>query len=82
MGWLWLSLTIGFLVAELATTRLFTIWFSVGAGITAIFTVTISDLQLPIQLLIFISASLLLLFILRPLICRKINKTKKSTKKE
>ncbi len=68
MGWFWLSLTIGLVALELATTHLVCVWFALSAMITTIVTVVFSDLSLPWQAVIFLVASAILLISTRPLV--------------
>ena len=66
MVWFWLALSIALLVMELATTQLVSIWFSVGAGVSAIVTAIVNgaggNLDIVWQVLIFavVSGALLL----------------------
>ncbi len=65
MVWFWLSLAIALIVVELSTTQLVSIWFGLGAAVTAIVTGIIKscDGKIPVvwQFVIFIvTASVLL----------------------
>ena len=80
MEWFWLSLTIGLLVTELATTRLVAIWFSIGAGVTAILSFAIKGLPIYAELLIFVPSSLLLLIVGRITVKRLIKRYKENKK--
>ena len=55
MQWLWLCLTIGLFVIELATTQLVCVWFAASAMITAILTAIFGDMGFGIvwQLVVF-----------------------------
>lgn len=82
MEWFWLALTIGCIVTELATMDLISIWFACGAGLVALLSALISSLAIYVQLIIFASASILLLLCLRPLIKRYLKKRKKENKEK
>ncbi|MBQ7353351.1 MAG: NfeD family protein [Clostridia bacterium] len=82
MEWFWLALTIGFCVTELATADLISVWFACGAGLVALLSAFISSLAIYAQFIIFASASVLLLFTMRPLIKRYLGKRKKENKEK
>lgn len=82
MEWFWLALTIGFLVTELATTDLISVWFACGAGVVALLSILISSLAVYAQIIIFAVISVILLFTMRPLIKRYLKKRKKENKEK
>lgn len=61
----WVILLIIFLLAELATAGLLTIWFAGGALVSLI--LAILGVPLPIQIIVFFIVSFVLLFLTRPL---------------
>lgn len=74
MFWIWLLLLIAFIVTELATAQLTTVWFAVGALISLILQMA-GVKSIPIQVLVFIFVSLIALIATRPLV-RKLTKNK------
>ncbi len=73
MVYIWLGLLVAFIIIEMATAQLVTIWFAVGALaslITSIFTDNII-----IQIVVFIVVSAIALIVTRPL-AKKLTKTK------
>ena len=77
LPWFWIALTVIFIIIEIGTTALTTIWFAIGS-FALIF---ISMLKFPfyVQILIFSLISLLLLFFTRPLVVKKIQVKKEAT---
>lgn len=61
----WVILLVIFLLAELATAGLLTIWFAGGALVSLI--LAIVGVPLPIQIVVFFIVSIILLFLTRPL---------------
>ncbi len=80
MVWFWFALAIALLVLELATTELVSIWFSIGAGISAIVTAIVKgaggSLGVVWQVLIFAVASGALLLSTRRLVKRLLKRNK------
>lgn len=68
----WLVLFILFLVFEVATMGLTTIWFAGGA--IAAFALALADVHIIIQIVVFFAVSIFLLFVTRPIASRYINK--------
>lgn len=66
MEWIWLTMLIAFIVAEIATVQIVTIWFAVGA-LAALITSLITDSVLT-QVSVFLAASLLSLVCTRPFV--------------
>ena len=76
MQWLWLCLTIGLFVIELATTQLVCVWFAASAMITAILTAIFGDMGFGIvwQLVVFTVLSITLLLATRPIVKKLLKK--------
>lgn len=74
MAWFWLALAIALMVIELSTTQLISLWFSIGAAITAIVKVVFNDIGIIWQVVIFAVVSLALLIATRPLVKRFLSK--------
>ena len=80
MAWFWLALAIALMVIELSTTQLLSLWFSIGAGITAIVKVIFSNIPIIWQVVIFAAVSLALLIATRPLARKLMSKDKEKSK--
>lgn len=65
LGWLWLILIIIFVITEIATLGLTTIWFAGGAAVGLI--MNAAGVSWPIQVLVFLVVSLVLLLLVRPI---------------
>ena len=79
MGWMfyvWLMILIVAVVIEIATTDLTSIWFAVGAIIAVIINLFLKDNYIGIQVAVFAIVSILAIFLLRPIIKKKINSEK------
>lgn len=72
MTYVWIALTILFVILEMATPQLITIWFAAGSAVALLLAAL--DLPLWLQIAAFAVVSLCLLFALRPL-ARKLNHT-------
>lgn len=70
---LWLVLLVLFLIAEIATTSLVSIWF-VGGCAAAALTTFVTD-EIWIQILVFLAVSVVLVLCLRPIAARLTRKT-------
>ncbi len=68
MHWFWLALAIALVVIELSTTQLVSIWFAIGAGVTAIVKVIAPGISIPWQALIFVGVSTVLFLATRPFV--------------
>lgn len=64
LGWLWLILIIIFIITEIATLGLTTIWFAGGAAVGLI--LNAAGIDWPVQVLVFLVVSLVLLLLVRP----------------
>lgn len=80
MAWFWLALAIALMVIELSTTQLLSLWFSIGAGITAIVKVIFQDIGIVWQVVIFAVVSLVLLIATRPLAKKLLSKSGEGNK--
>ena len=77
---IWLILLVGFIVIELATMGLTTIWFAGGAVAGAV----CAAVQLPLaaQVVAFLAVSVLLLFFTRPIAVKHFNRNRAKTNVE
>ncbi|MGI6745069.1 MAG: hypothetical protein BWY26_01698 [Elusimicrobia bacterium ADurb.Bin231] len=66
MEWIWLALLLIFVVIEIATVQIVTIWFAVGA-LAALITSLITD-NILVQVIVMLAASLLSLVCTRPFV--------------
>ncbi len=76
--WIWIALFIIFVVAELASVGLITIWFAAGSlvGLALAF----MDVSFTIQLIVFFIASIALLIFTRPILKKYVYKNKEAMK--
>lgn len=81
MVWFWLALAIALLVLELITVQLVSVWFAMGAGVTAIVTAIVESaggsLDVVWQVAIFVVVSGVLLLSTRKLALKLLKKNKK-----
>ncbi len=77
MAWVWLALAVVFIVIEVVTFTILTIWFAIGA----IILIFLSFLPIPFvyQVLLFLIISTTLLVLTRPLILKKLESKKQKT---
>ncbi len=68
---IWLILLVIFILVEIATVGLLTIWFAGGA--LAAFFVSLSQLGTAVQVIVFLIVSLVLVLLIRPLAQKKFN---------
>jgi membrane protein implicated in regulation of membrane protease activity len=80
MRWIWAALVIVFAVIEVFTLGLYTVWFAIAALIMVF--LSLLDIAVPFQILIFLAISALLLFITRPLAIKKFKVGKEKTNVE
>ena len=73
----WLIMFVIFLVAEILTLGLTTIWFAGGAMVA--FLLAILDVGLPIQIIAFLVVSIVLLILTRPIALRFFNQKREKT---
>ncbi len=76
----WILLLIIFIIVELATMGLATIWFAVGALVATL----AAALNLPVwlQIVLFLAVSVVLLFFTRPIAVKYFNKDREKTNAE
>jgi membrane protein implicated in regulation of membrane protease activity len=80
MRWIWTALVIIFALIEVFTLGLYTVWFAIAALVMVF--VSLLQIPLPYQLLIFLAISSLLLFITRPIVVKKLKIGKEKTNVE
>lgn len=68
---IWLILLVIFILVEIATVGLLTIWFAGGALVA--FFVSLSQLGTAVQVIVFLIVSLVLVLLIRPLAQKKFN---------
>ncbi len=73
----WLVLFAIFLIAEILTLGLTTIWFAGGALVA--FVLALLDVGVPIQILAFLIVSIVLLFLTRPIAVKFFNQKREKT---
>ena len=73
----WLVMFVIFLVAEILTLGLTTIWFAGGAVVS--FILALCDVSLPIQIIAFLVVSIVLLILTRPIALRFFNQNREKT---
>ncbi len=78
MVWIWLTLLGIFVITELATVQLTTIWFAGGALISLILA-AFGVKSIVIQIIVFLAVSIVLLISTRPLVKKYINKKAQPT---
>lgn len=78
MSWIWLVLLILFIVTEVATAQLTTIWFAAGALVSLILSLAGIE-NIPAQVIVFVLVSLISLIATRPLVKKLTQKTKQAT---
>jgi len=77
---IWIVLLIAFLVVELITAGLTTIWFAGGSLVSMILAAL--EVPLPIQIIVFFIVSFILLFLTRPLAVKYVKTDKLKTNYE
>ena len=80
LPWVWVAMTIIFVVIESLTLSLTTIWFGISAFVMVFLAFT--PLPFPAQLFIFVVLSMLLLIFTRPVVKQKLNQKKIATNYE
>lgn len=76
MPYVWLGIAVVLAVVEVLTTQLVTLWFVIGAAVTAVCSATFLKEQLVWQIVIFIVISAVMLILTRPLVKKlKANQT-------
>jgi membrane protein implicated in regulation of membrane protease activity len=76
MSWVWLSFTVVFIVVELTTIELVSIWFAIAAAITSIIVAIFGNIPVVWQAIIFVALSAILLASTRPFMKKLLKKNK------
>ena len=77
-SFVWLGIMVAAIIIEAITVQLVSVWFAGGALVTALVTMFV-DLDIWAQILIFVTVSLLVMVIARPLIKDRLDKQKQAT---
>lgn len=78
MVWVWLALLIALIITEAATVQLTTIWFACGALVSLFLSAFGAD-NILIQVIVFLSVSLVSFIATRPLVKKYINQKSQPT---
>lgn len=78
MIWVWLALLVLFILTEIATVQLTTVWFA-GGALTAMLLAAFGIDSIFIQIAVFLAVSVALLIATRPLVKKHINKKSQPT---
>ena len=76
MGWMfyaWVIVLIAAVIVEIATTELTSVWFACGAFVALILNLFLQDKLIPVQISVFAIVSIVSIFVLRPIIKKKMN---------
>ncbi len=73
MVWVWLALLVLFIITEIATVQLTTVWFAGGALISMLLA-AFGVKSITVQVIVFLAVSIVLLVATRPLVKKHINK--------
>lgn len=76
MEWLWVAIAIGFIVIELSTQRVVSVWFAISALIVSLIRLIFPSLGLGWQFAVFVVLSVVLFAATRPLVRKIMNKNK------
>ena len=76
MMWVWFGITVALIITEVATIELVAVWFALSSLVTGIVAGCAPSLSIVWQIVIFVSASVVLLFATRPLVKRLMRKKK------
>jgi membrane protein implicated in regulation of membrane protease activity len=77
MRWIWVALVIVFALIEVFTLGLYTVWFALAALVMVF--LSLLDIPLSVQLLIFLAISSVLLIFTRPLAIKKLKLGREKT---
>lgn len=80
LPWVWVAITVICIVIETMTFALTTIWFAISAFVMVFLAFT--PIPFPVQLLIFVALSMILLIFTRPVLQKKLNQKKIATNYE
>ena len=78
MVWVWLALSVLFIITEIATVQLTTVWFA-GGALIAMLLAACGVKSIIIQIIAFLAVSIILLVATRPLVKKHINKKSQPT---
>ena len=78
MVWVWLALLVLFIITEVATVQLTTIWFA-GGALVSMLLAAFGVKSILIQIIAFLFVSIILLLATRPLVKKYINKKSQPT---
>ena len=76
MGWMfyaWVIVLIAAVIVEIATTELTSVWFACGAFVALILNLFLQDKLIPVQISVFAVVSIVSIFVLRPILKKKMN---------
>ncbi|MDR0443093.1 MAG: NfeD family protein [Treponema sp.] len=80
MRWIWVALVIVFALIEVFTLGLYTVWFALAALVMVF--LSLLNIPLPYQIIIFLAISAALLFFTRPIAIKKLKIGKEKTNVE
>lgn len=80
LPWVWVAITVICIVIETMTFALTTIWFAISAFVMVF--LASSPIPFPVQLLIFVALSMILLIFTRPVLQKKLDQKKIATNYE
>lgn len=75
MFYVWIILLVLAVIVEIATTDLTSIWFAAGALFALILNLFVEDKLIWVQIIVFASVSITAMFIIKPLIKKKLDST-------
>lgn len=78
MVWVWLALLVLFIITEVATVQLTTVWFA-GGALIAMLLAAFGVKSIILQVIVFLAVSVILLIATRPLVKKHINKKSQPT---
>lgn len=78
MVWVWLALLVLFIITEVATVQLTTVWFA-GGALIAMLLAAFGVKSITLQVIVFLAVSVILLIATRPLVKKHINKKSQPT---
>lgn len=73
MVWVWLALLVLFIITEIATVQLTTIWFA-GGALASMLLAAFGVKNITVQVIVFLAVSIILLIATRPIVKKHINK--------
>ena len=73
MFYAWVIVLIAAVIVEIATTELTSVWFACGAFVALILNLFLQDKLIPVQISVFAIVSIVSIFVLRPILKKKMN---------